>query len=181
MICGHCKQRHASVTVTQVQNGQKFEHHYCEVCAAQFHPFHFEVKEEPISLQQLVSNWFNVPIQKNVPEEKLQQQDKKVNSCPYCGFTYRQFLNKGKFGCAHCYDTFSDQLPHVLKRLQVGTKHIGKTMDEKQYFGQWQERINEIREQMKLAITEERFEAAAKMRDEIRMLENKLHAGGIES
>ena len=39
MICEHCKQRNATVTVTQVQSGQKVEHHYCEVCAAQFHPF----------------------------------------------------------------------------------------------------------------------------------------------
>ena len=39
---------------------KKSERHYCEVCAAQFHPFQFDVKEEPISLQQLVSNWFNI-------------------------------------------------------------------------------------------------------------------------
>lgn len=63
MICEHCKQRHANVTVTQVHNGQKVERHYCEVCATQFHPFQFDVSEEPTSLQQLISNWFNfVPV-----------------------------------------------------------------------------------------------------------------------
>lgn len=63
MICEHCKQRHANVTVTQVHNGQKVERHYCEVCATQFHPFQFDVNEEPASLQQLISNWFNfVPV-----------------------------------------------------------------------------------------------------------------------
>ncbi|MEK4231173.1 UvrB/UvrC motif-containing protein [Solibacillus sp. FSL H8-0538] len=179
MICEHCKQRHANVTVTQVQSGQKFERHYCEVCAAQFHPFQFEVKEEPVSLQQLVSNWLNVPFPKNVQEEK-QNPDKKLLSCPSCGFTYRHFLNKGRFGCAQCYETFRDQLPNVLKRLQAGTKHIGKADGEQLHIGQWLQQIAAIREQMKQAIAEEQFEEAAKMRDEIRMLESRVHAGGVD-
>ena len=180
MICEHCKQRHATVTVTQVQGGQTVERHYCEICASQFHPFHFDVKEEPVSLQQLISNWFNTSTQTAKQEEKVKQQ-KKITACPSCGFTYRQFLSKGKFGCANCYDTFSEQLPNVLKRLQAGTKHIGHVEHQEQHLEQWIKKITDIREQMKAAISEERFEEAAKMRDEIRLLEQKVHVGGADA
>ena len=134
------------------------------------------LKEEPISLHQLVSTWFNIPVNTSMQEKKA-ITDKKKNVCPSCGFTYRQFLNKGKFGCASCYETFSEQLPQVLKRLQAGTQHVGEIEEEYQ-LDRWLQRIAMLREQLKLAITEERFEEAAKMRDEIRLYESKVYAGG---
>lgn len=171
MICEHCKERHASVTITQVQNGTKFERHYCDVCAPQFHPFHFEMQDEPISLHHLMSNWFGVP-------QKAQKADKKQQtSCPSCGFTYRKFLKVGKFGCPTCYETFRQQLPSVLERLQADTKHVGA----KQWVetAKLQEQIEVLRQQLQLAIAEERFEEAAKLRDETRALQSRLQAGGV--
>ena len=60
MICENCKQRPAKVTVTQVQNGEQVQRHYCEVCAQNFHPFHLDFQQDPLSLHQLLSNWFGV-------------------------------------------------------------------------------------------------------------------------
>lgn len=174
MICEHCKQRHASVTITQVQNGTKLERHYCDVCAAQFHPFHFEVQEEPISLHQLVSNWFGTS-----PKAQQQSELKKQQlSCPTCNFTYRQFLKVGKFGCPTCYDTFREQLPNVLERLQADTKHVGVMYHEDKVV-QLQEQIEVLKERMQQAIVEEHFEEAAKLRDEIRAIQSKLQAGEV--
>lgn len=173
MICEHCKERHASVTVTQVQNGTKLERHYCEVCASQFHPFHFEVQEEPISLHQLMSNWFGMAT------KATQAEPKKANTCPACGFTYRQFLKVGKFGCPTCYETFRSQLPSVLQRIQADVQHVGYKQQNDQSI-QIQDQIDHLRQQMQLAIAEENFEQAAQIRDEIRSLEGKLQAGGAE-
>ncbi len=117
MICEHCKQRNATVTVTQVQNGQKVEHHYCDVCASQFHPFHAEFKQEPVSIQQLLSNWFGSPTWQKVGEK--QQAPPQQQTCPQCGFTYKRFLKEGKFGCTSCYDTFSEHLPKLFNRIQA--------------------------------------------------------------
>ena len=173
MICEHCKQRHANVTVTQVQHGQQMERHYCEVCAAQFHPFQLEVSEEPASLQQLLTNWFNfVPItKKETPASTV-----KTKVCPTCGFTYRQFLKQGKFGCSDCYQTFSEQLPQLLEKIQAGTKHVGYVEDvpSKEKIEQ---QIQELRTLMQQAIEEERFEDAAQLRDDIRALESKVKKG----
>ncbi|WP_042478559.1 UvrB/UvrC motif-containing protein [Bacillus ndiopicus] len=175
MICEHCKQRHASVTVTKVQNGQAVAKHYCEHCASKFHPFQTDIQEEPVALHQLISNWFGVPMWKSTQtEEKKATQ----STCPSCGFTYRQFLKQGKFGCTECYNTFRDQLPPVLSRLQAGTSHTGKSVVIS--MEQLKQKIEEIRQQMQHAIAEERFEDAAKMRDEIKSIQHKLDAGGVD-
>lgn len=179
MICEHCKQRHANVTVTQVHNGQKVERHYCEVCATQFHPFQFDVSEEPTSLQQLVSNWFNfVPM--NAKKENTTTTKSNLKACPSCGFTYRQFLKQGKFGCGQCYETFSEQLPQLLERIQAGTQHVGY-VEQAPTKEKVEQQIQELRTAMQQAIAEERFEDAALMRDEVRELEHKLIAEGEEN
>lgn len=168
------------MTITQVKSGAKSEHHYCEVCAAKFYPFQVETQEEPVSIHQLMSDWFGLPKWKNKVQEEA-QQNKQQSTCPSCGFTYRQFLKVGKFGCANCYDTFRNQLPPVLKRLQADVKHVGKTQTEEKQTLNYQKQIESIRQQMQQAIAEERFEEAARLRDEVRAIENKLHVGGVDT
>ena len=174
MICEHCQQREASVTITKVQHGEKFEQHYCDVCAPQFHPFSFTEKEEPISLHQLLSGWFT-------PQQKSSQvaPQKKGLSCPTCQLTYRGFLKQGKFGCADCYKAFADYLPQLLQRIQAGTKHIDEAQQSKQEG--LQEQLRALREQLQQFIAEEKFEEAITCRDQIRALEGELHDGGVSS
>lgn len=178
MICEHCKERHATVTVTQVQNQMKLERHYCEVCAAKFHPVQFDVQEEPVSIHQLMSDWFGLPVKKQQGEV---QQAKRAKICPNCNMTYRQFLKVGKFGCAACYEAFRDQLPPVLKRLQADVQHVGKIQTDEHQLLRYQQQLEAYRLQIRQAIDEERFEDAAKLRDEIRAIEQRLQLGGVDA
>jgi len=183
MICEHCKVRQATVTVTQIINGQKSERHYCEVCANQFHPFNIDFnKEENLPLAQLVSNWFGLPVWKNETHEKQTQTAQTATTCPACGYSFHQFLNEGKLGCPKCYETFSNKLPQVLTKIQAGTKHNGKipgtTMNNHLLL---KKQINSTRDQLQQAIYEERFEDAAKLRDEIKDMERKLETGGVDT
>ncbi|MER1987822.1 MAG: UvrB/UvrC motif-containing protein [Solibacillus sp.] len=173
MICAHCQQREASITITKVQHGEKLEQHYCEECAPQFHPFSFTEKEEPISLQQLLSGWFSIPQQKNSQIEP----NKKTSSCPTCNLTYRQFLKQGKFGCADCYGAFSEYLPKILQRIQAGIQHVDPNEKVEQ---DWRVQLRDLRDQLQQLIEEERFEEAITCRDKIRELEHKLN-GGVSS
>lgn len=172
MICENCKQRHANVTVTQLQDGQKFTHHYCDVCASQFQAFQFDTQEEPLSLQQFITNWFGAPVQ-----QFQQKQKQQPISCSNCGFTYRQFLKHGKFGCSECYNAFSEQLPAIFEKLHGSTTHtatydIERTNDEKVM-----QQIEALREDIQQAIAQERFEDAAAIRDQIKALEISLQGG----
>lgn len=176
MVCENCKQRHANVTVTQVQNGQKLTHHYCEVCASQFHPFHYEVQEEPISLQQFISNWFGSPVQQSFQNKQPQQ----TLSCPKCNFTYRQFLKQGKFGCAECYQVFYEHLPAIFEKLHGGTEHVGQITQTANETEQVIQQIEALRQQIREAIEQERFEDAAQIRDQIKVLQTSLQGGASD-
>lgn len=183
MVCEHCKERQATVTVTQVVNGQKSEKNYCEDCAQNFHPFNLDFhKEEQIPIHQLVSNLFGLPVWNNGTQEKSPATSQKSAKCPTCSFTFRKFLNEGKLGCPQCYETFGKQLPLVLTKIQAGTTHSGKAPGKPNHHNEWvQKQIDSTREQLQLAIHEERFEDAADLRDEIREMERRLERGGVDT
>ena len=175
MVCENCKERQATITITQVKNGQKNERHTCEVCASKFHPFYFEMKEEPISLQQFITNWFGSP-----PYANKASQNKKMNDvhCPTCQLTYRNFLKQGKVGCATCYEAFREYLPAILEKLQAGTSHITEEATSNLVQDDMNLQIQQLREQQKLAIEQERFEEAAQIRDTLKALQGKSSFGG---
>src|SRR5690625_4083548 len=116
MICENCKERPASVVITKGYMGESIEHHLCEKCDVQSEAFHFSPHEEPMSIQQFLSHWFGgsdafqaQPKRQGTPAHQLE--------CPECKLTFGKFLDIGKFGCAACYDTFRERLPHVFGKL----------------------------------------------------------------
>lgn len=184
MICENCKQRPATITVTQMKNGKKVTRHFCDVCNKQLDHFHLNLDsdESPNAMQKLFSNLFGTPSW-SVQSVPISSQQTKVQneSCPKCGMTYRKFLEEGKFNCPTCYETFKDQLPQVLKRLHNGaTEHIGKVPGSINECYQMKRQIEALRQDMKAAVEEERFEDAASIRDQVRSLEQKLPNGGEE-
>ena len=61
--------------------------HYCEVCANSLHPFYVEYKQDPLSLHQLLSNWFDHSEQQPVQ----QRTGYSTGSCEECGWTFQRF------------------------------------------------------------------------------------------
>ena len=178
MICEHCKQRHANVTVTQVVDDQKVNHHYCEICATQFYPTQLEHKHEPMKLHQLLSSWFGTLSSMQQDVDSQMKQSSKQHVCPKCGFSYQRFLKEGKLGCALCYETFRQELPPIFTRLQAGSTHIGKMPKDINNTIVLKKKINDLRTAMQLAVVEERFEDAAKLRDEVKEIEGALQTKG---
>ncbi|OCS91877.1 UvrB/UvrC motif-containing protein [Caryophanon latum] len=173
MICENCQQREAAIVVTQVNNGHQLKKHLCHECAANIHPFHVEQQHD--TLHDMLSTWFGTPTW-----QKEKQPTKKQTVCASCHTTFEQFLQDGKFGCSDCYDAFRDHLPQLLKRLHGGTEHIGKMPNAVSEKAALKKRIELLRQTMRTAVEEERFEDAAKLRDEARALEAQL-AGGETS
>ena len=58
MICENCKERPASVIIKKGYIGEAVERHLCEKCAFQSETFHFDPNQEPLSIQQFLSQWF---------------------------------------------------------------------------------------------------------------------------
>ncbi|MDS9471973.1 UvrB/UvrC motif-containing protein [Sporosarcina pasteurii] len=178
MICEKCKERPASVVITKGYMGESIEHHLCEKCAFQSEAFHFSPNEEPLSIQQFLSHWFG-------GGDTFQTQPKRRGTtahqleCPDCKLTFGNFLDIGKFGCATCYETFKERLPHVFGKLHNGqTTHTGKIPVSFNELYAIKRKIEEVRVKMQEAVEAERFEEAAELRDEARMLQQHLSNGG---
>lgn len=47
-------------------------------------------------------------------------------TCDFCGFTQSDFKKTGRFGCAKCYQVFSEGLESLLEAMHKNTEHAGK-------------------------------------------------------
>ncbi|MDR2845215.1 MAG: UvrB/UvrC motif-containing protein [Puniceicoccales bacterium] len=103
-----------------------------------------------------------------------QQNAAPVQTCPQCGATSADFANAHRMGCPECYKTFADQLDALLPKLQPGPRHHGKTPTGKTLKNAVSEALDAARKNMRTAIDSEAYEDAARLRDEIRQLEEVL-------
>ena len=120
--------------------------------------------------------------------------------CNDCGMTFEDFANTGEFGCGNCYITFADRISPVLKKLHGSSKYVGReyreAIDEleenKNRFEEAQKtkgkasrpkegankeksekekQLEKLQKDLQQAIKEERYEDAAKIRDNIKEIE----------
>ena len=94
--------------------------------------------------------------------------------CPVCKTTLKEFKASGKLGCPNCYEVFREEVAKVIKRIAPFEKHKQeaiKTKEIKQKLTK-EEQIAELRDQMKQAVAEERYEDAAKIKKQITKLES---------
>lgn len=87
--------------------------------------------------------------------------------CEQCGFTQADFKKHGRFGCPACYETFRDLVEPMLENMHKGTAHSGKVprraLDRKSLH----DRLSRLESELSEAIKSERYEDAARFRDEI--------------
>lgn len=193
MLCENCGENEANVKFTQVINQYKKEQMLCEECAKKMGihtDFHFDFNL-PIGIQSFLGDFLT-------GEEALFPSFTKTKEECDCKMTYDDFINLGKFGCSNCYTTFGDHLDQVFKNLQGRDRHVGRkrlnikqnnagtnnvhTVQEKSTSANIQteskkdinkDKLQELKENLKAAIQQERYEEAAKIRDEIKELEKK--------
>ena len=87
--------------------------------------------------------------------------------CEQCGYTPENFKKSGRFGCPRCYDTFSALLEPMLDNMHKGTAHTGKVPERALERKSLHDRLHQLETDLKDAIQAERYEDAAKYRDEI--------------
>lgn len=181
MICDNCKERPASVIITQGYVGESTERHLCEKCAFQSEAFHFDPNQEPLTIQQFLSQWFG-GAETSQPQQAQRHSAIEQLQCPDCKLTFNKFLDNGKFGCATCYDEFRERLPEVFGKLHSGhSVHTGKIPVSYNKIVAVKRKIEEVRMKMQQAVSEERFEEAAALRDEAKVLQQNLAIGGEEN
>ncbi len=97
--------------------------------------------------------------------------------CKNCSLTYPQFRQIGRLGCSQCYDAFGSYLTPLLKRIHGSSRHNGKLPHRIGDTVRLKKQAAQLREKLQQKIAREEFEEAARIRDEIRMLEKRVSGG----
>ncbi|MFC4620213.1 UvrB/UvrC motif-containing protein [Camelliibacillus cellulosilyticus] len=167
MECQECHIRPATLHFTKIVNGKKTEVHLCETCAKE--KGDVMPGSGAFSIHNLLSGLLNFENMTNSHENTLSSS---MLQCPKCGLTYDEFIKVGKFGCSGCYETFSDQLGPILRKVHGGnTTHTGKIPAKAGKDINTRRKLKELKEELQVLVENEEFEKAAKVRDTIRALE----------
>jgi protein arginine kinase activator len=87
--------------------------------------------------------------------------------CEQCGFSPADFKKQGRFGCPACYGAFKGILDPMLDGMHKGTVHSGKVPHKAMERKTLYDRLTKLEGDLTEAIKAERYEDAARCRDEI--------------
>lgn len=184
MICERCKIREANIKYTEVINGVKREHNLCSQCAKEMDFGQYSsIFDGDFPLGKLLSGLLGMG-ETAAPED----QERFQVTCPTCHTTYQEFLKNSRFGCADCYQVFDLLIADNIKKLQGSDSHKGKVPRFKPRAAAGEPSLEELepeiepldsaggeeeklRRQLDQAVRAEDYELAARLRDEIRSLE----------
>jgi protein arginine kinase activator len=163
MLCCICKEKDATVHLTQIAGEKMQKVDLCEECAKTKgvnDPTGFSLADLLLGL--------------GASQEIEQSAGGAELKCPRCGFTQADFKKAGRLGCSECYRTFSEALGGLLKTMHKGTHHVGKIPESLRQNRDLTDRLKLLQKRLGKAIEEEDFEAAASLRDEIKQTNARL-------
>jgi protein arginine kinase activator len=153
-LCG----KPATVHLTQIVNSKMHKVDLCEACAQAkgvTDPGGFSLAD--LLLKASIN-----------PDAVGAEQGGGIGAaCPECGFTPGDFKKHGRFGCPQCYQTFSGMVSPMLENMHKGVRHAGKVPEKALLRRSLVERVSELENALASAVREERYEDAARLRDEL--------------
>ncbi len=174
MLCERCKKRNATIHMTEIVGNNNSEVHLCEQCA------------RAIGLNTSSTSFsLTVPEMLTFLDIKDVSGDSEARVCHTCSMKYTDFKRSGRFGCPDCYVYFTQVHPLLEKKMSDGP-YTGKIPDnyssgtdierddcssvyERNLFLADEEELSDL---LQTAVSEERYEDAAMLRDRIRKIEN---------
>jgi len=155
MKCELCKDKEATIHLTQVVDGVVKKVHLCEGCAAQSG---FDV-HGPMSITDVLLGMGGAAPEPMPPLKSTER------SCPCCHLRRVDFKKTGRLGCPACYDAFEDQLTPLLRVMHRQERHKGKIPERQKERVQNTNELGALQEQLEQAIAGEKYEEAAHIRD----------------
>ena len=193
MLCEKCNKNEANIRYTEIINGEKREIMLCENCSHKLGLDNISFNM-PIDFSSFFGGLLDDEYYNSEDVMPLFQAIKELK-CNNCNMTYDDFVNIGKFGCEECYEVFSPKIESLLKRLHGDNKHLGrksisnnvgvdahidpqkgkeiKDKQENEIINNKENKLEQLQNDLKKAIADERYEDAAKIRDEIKELKTR--------
>ena len=165
MQCSICKEKPATVHLTQIVGEKMQKLDLCEDCAKAKgvnDPSGFALADLMLGLGA---------------SQEIGQAPAGVElKCPRCGFTQADFKKSGRLGCPECYKTFSEGLSGLLKTMHKGTHHVGKAPEALRATRENADHLKTLQKKLAKAIESENFEEAAQLRDELKQITERSTA-----
>src|SRR5260370_16286004 len=157
--CERCSSP-ATVHITEVLSEGKFEeHHVCEWCLKEY-------KQETKGKGPLSKALRGESATGELEEALFGQQE-----CPDCGIKFVDFRNNHRLGCSRDYQVFQAELMPLLENIHGETRHCGKTPRRYPQTKKAEAELLQLRQRLKRAVEREDYEEAARLRDQIRTVE----------
>ncbi len=203
MLCQKCHERQATVFFTQTVNQETTQSHLCEVCAKEQTQLYGGVNPLNFNPFAALSNLLTqvMGMQANaVPGGTLGRTNPASTEpqiqCPHCGYQLSVFRQTGRLGCTRCYESFKTALEPLISSIHGKGRHVDEsglqspretqeiatesapvTADKSKASNKKADpveaKVKSLRDRIKEAIQNEKFEEAAKLRDEIKKIEGK--------
>lgn len=165
MKCCVCKEREATVHLTQIAGDKIQKLDLCEECARS------KGVNDPTGFS-LADLLLGLGASQEMEQAAAATKGGELK-CPRCGFTQADYKKAGRLGCPDCYQTFAEGLKSLLKTMHKGPRHIGKAPEQLRRHLDFKRHLAQLQRQLAQAIETEDFEQAAVLRDEIKHLTAK--------
>ncbi|MCC7518312.1 MAG: UvrB/UvrC motif-containing protein [Verrucomicrobiae bacterium] len=165
MKCHVCKTGDATVHLTQIVNGKVQKVDLCEACAKEkgvTNPTELSISDLLFGLEQ--------------EDAGTPPRASAESRCPSCEMKLSDFRRAARLGCPRCYEAFSDALAPMLKGMHKGRQHLGKIPPGGGDETAKGDSLMRLRQELLAAVKAENFEAAARLRDQIKILEQRADA-----
>lgn len=160
MICEQCKKDEATVHLTQVVEGDVKKLHFCESCAK-------DSGVDTKSGSSITDFFLGSGDTPNATAAVEAGQEVVALVCPHCNLSRVDFKRGGRLGCMHCYEIFRAELEPLVQAMHHADRHIGKCPSRMSKSVLMEEALFRLQEELARAVAGEKFEEAARLRDEI--------------
>ncbi|MDR0351546.1 MAG: UvrB/UvrC motif-containing protein [Puniceicoccales bacterium] len=152
----------AAVHVTQIVNDGMQDVYLCGHCAQKHNVFDPDVSHLSI-LKDISGSLIS----------KMQALSfSPLLNCTKCGFSLSNYKETGLVGCPECYSEMYSFMIKSIENLQKSTEYLGKIPKNLKHklfsFNDKVDSCESLKEELKCAIAEERYEDAARIRDKLR-------------
>ena len=160
MKCEFCNKEKATIHLTQVVNGEMKKLNLCQECAKN----NGIDLNSPISITDVLMG-----IDKKNPRNKILDTLTEYDlTCSRCNMSRAEFSKKARLGCPNCYKVFSAELKTITQAMHHSNNHIGKIPSKQISKIKISKQLSTLKKEIKLAINNEDYEAAAEIRDKIK-------------
>lgn len=158
--CDKCGKPATHLTWLEV-NGHRTEQHLCADCAA---------KEKGLDeiIEPMIGEFFDFPV-----AFARRKPSKRVLTCPVCGYTSKDFLATGRLNCPECYKYLSEVVEPAIKNFYADQPAPIERVKLKKRSLPKASEVDSLKERLRCAVAEERYEDAAALKRQIDNIEGK--------